>query len=152
MCEQLGPFTEPACSESETGSDMSTRLSTLWSALCGLASAAVVLAVAEVVAVFVAPAAGPLFAVGSFVIDIVPPFVKSTVIALFGTADKVVLLASLGLLVVILAALAGILEFRKPPFGVVLLAVVGLIATAAVTTRAEANLSWSFPTFIGVVV
>ncbi|MEP6479630.1 MAG: molybdopterin-dependent oxidoreductase, partial [Rhodoglobus sp.] len=124
----------------------------LWSSLAGLVSAVTTLAVAEVIAVFVAPAAGPLFAVGSFVIDIVPPFVKSTVIALFGTADKVVLLASLGLLVAILAALAGILEFRKPPFGVVLLAAVGLIATVAVATRAEANLAWAIPTVVGVVV
>lgn len=73
-------------------------------------------------------------AVGGFVIDIVPPGVKDAVISLFGTGDKVVLLVSVGFGVALLAVAAGLLEFRRPPLGVLVLAVVaGLGALAAVT-------------------
>ncbi len=131
---------------------MSTRRSTIWAAVAGLVAAAVALAVAEVVAVFVAPASGPLFAVGSLVIDIVPPVVKETVIALFGTGDKVVLLLSLAILIAVVAAFAGMIEYRTPPIGIVVFGLVGLIATVAVTTRAQANLSWAIPTVSGIVI
>ena len=130
---------------------MTTKRSLLWAAFTGIAASAVTLAVAELVALFVAAASSPLFAVGSFVIDLVPPWVKQTAIALFGTADKIVLLGSLGLLVLILAAIAGILEYRKPPFGLTLLLVVGLVALVAVLTRADSNPWWAFPTLLGVV-
>ena len=98
---------------------MSSRRRTLLAALVGLTAALVTLAVAEVVALFVASGASPLAAVGSFVIDIVPPWVKDTAIALFGTGDKAALLVGLGLLVAILAAAIGVLELRRPPFGAI---------------------------------
>jgi DMSO/TMAO reductase YedYZ molybdopterin-dependent catalytic subunit len=131
---------------------MSMRRRHLLAALVGIVAALVTLAVAEVVALFVSPAASPLAAVGSFVIDIVPPWVKDTAIALFGTNDKAALLILLGLLVAILAALVGVLELRRPPLGVVGLAVVGLIATVAAGTRAEATIFWALPTVIGMVL
>jgi len=72
----------------------------LWAALVGVLSAVAALAVAEAAAAFmVLPASSPLFAVGSFVIDIVPGWFKSVVIALFGTNDKIVLLLVLGVVV-----------------------------------------------------
>lgn len=122
-----------------------------WAALAGVVAAAAALAVAEVLAVFVAAASSPLFAVGSFVIDIVPSFVKELVIDWFGTADKAVLLICLGVLVLVLAAATGVLEFRAAPWGVVLLAVVGVVATIAVVTRAEATAFWALPTIAGVI-
>jgi len=131
---------------------MTSRRRTLLAALVGLTAALATLAVAEVVALFVSPAASPLAAVGSFVIDIVPPWVKDTAIALFGTGDKAALLVGLGLLVAILAAVIGVLELRRPPFGVVGLAAVGLIATIAAGTRAEATIFWALPTVIGMVI
>lgn len=131
---------------------MTSRRRTLLAALVGLTVALVTLAVAEVVALFVSPAASPLAAVGSFVIDIVPPWVKDAAIALFGTGDKLALLIGLGLLVAILAALVGVLELRRPPLGVVGLAVVGLIATVTALTRAEATGFWALPTVVGMVI
>ena len=130
---------------------MSSRRRTLLAALVGLTAALVTLAVAEVVALFVASGASPLAAVGSFVIDIVPPWVKDTAIALFGTGDKAALLVGLGLLVAILAAAIGVLELRRPPFGVVGLAVVSLVATITAVTRAEATTLWALPTVIGTI-
>ncbi len=130
---------------------MSTRRRNLWSALVGLMAAVATLAVADLVAQFVAAPSSPLFAVGAFVIDIVPPWVKDTAIALFGTGDKIALLVGLGLLVAILAVGIGLLEYRRPGRGVAALAVVGVIAGGAAATRAGATIMWAIPTAIGVV-
>lgn len=130
---------------------MQGRRVTLWAAVVGAIAAAVTLATAEAASLLVSPASSPLFAVGSFVIDIAPPLVKEVTIALFGTADKIVLLACLGLLVALLAAVAGVFEFRRPPAGKIVLAVVAAIALAAVLTRAEADLLWALPTLAGVL-
>jgi DMSO/TMAO reductase YedYZ molybdopterin-dependent catalytic subunit len=117
----------------------------------GVIAALATLATAELVALMVAPSSSPLLAVGSFVIDLVPPWVKDTAIALFGTADKLVLLLSLGVLVAALAVGVGILEFRRAPWGVVALAAIGLVAAIAAGTRAGATILWTLPAAIGVV-
>jgi DMSO/TMAO reductase YedYZ molybdopterin-dependent catalytic subunit len=124
---------------------------TVWAAVSGVVAAVVVLAVAEVVAVFVGSESSPLFAVGSFVIDLAPPGVKDLVISLFGTGDKVALLVLLGILVLALAALAGVLELRRPPVGTVLLVLVSGIAVLAVTTRSGASGFSALPTVLGMV-
>ncbi len=107
-----------------------------WSASLGVVAALAVLAVAEIAAAFVAPAASPVLAVGALVIDLVPAGVKDTVIALFGTGDKVALIVVLGVVVLAAAALAGILQVRRPPLGVVVLALFAGVAMLAATTRA----------------
>ena len=130
---------------------MHARTTTKWAALVGVIAAAVTLAAAEAASLLVGPASSPLFAVGSFVIDIVPPVVKDVTIALFGTADKIVLLVCLGIMVVALAAVAGVLEFRKPPLGKVVLGVVAAIALGAVLTREGAGPTWAIPTLVGAL-
>ena len=131
---------------------MTARRQNLWAALVGLIAAAATLALAEVAALLIAPAASPLLAVGSLVIDLVPAWLKNLVIALFGTDDKVVLLVTLGVLVAALAAGVGILEYRRPPSGIVGLVLVGGIATFAVVTRADASAMWAVPTVLGMVL
>ena len=131
---------------------MSARRRNVLAALVGVVAAIVTLGAAEVMALFISPASSPLVAVGSFVIDIVPPWVKDAAIALFGTGDKVALLVGLALLVTVLAALVGILEYRKPPFGAVGLALIGVVAMVAAGTRAEASLFWALPTLVGALL
>jgi DMSO/TMAO reductase YedYZ molybdopterin-dependent catalytic subunit len=121
-------------------------------ACCGIVAAIAGWAVAEVLAVFVGAASSPLFAVGSWIIDLTPPGFKEWVIGLFGTGDKVVLFVCLGLLVVALAAAAGVLELARRPFGAILLGVVGLVALIAVLTRADATYWWLLPTVAGTLV
>ena len=130
---------------------MAARTAMLWAALAGVASATVVLGVAEVLSIFVGPAGSPLFAVGSLVIDLAPPGVKDLVIALFGTGDKAALLTLMGVLLVVISALAGILEARKAPWGVVIFGVGGAVALIAVLTRAGASGFDGIPTIIGAV-
>nr|WP_235492746.1 MULTISPECIES: molybdopterin-dependent oxidoreductase [unclassified Leifsonia] len=125
---------------------------TFWlSALVGVIAAGVTLGVAELVAVFVGAASSPIFAVGAWVIDLVPGWFKTLVIDLFGTADKAVLLLSLALLILVLAALAGVLEYRRPPWGMVVLIVVAGVAALAVVTRPEASGILALSTVVGMV-
>jgi DMSO/TMAO reductase YedYZ molybdopterin-dependent catalytic subunit len=117
----------------------------------GILAALVTLAVAELVALMIDPASSPLLAVGSLVIDLVPSWVKDLVIALFGTNDKIVLLLCLGVVVAVLAVVAGVLEWRRSPWGTVVLAVVGAVAVIAATTRSGATGTWAAPTVVGVI-
>jgi DMSO/TMAO reductase YedYZ molybdopterin-dependent catalytic subunit len=155
------PPTEPAPTEpaprgqhTPRSTDPAVASRTPWIAAgaVGLVGAGTTLAVAELVALFVAPAASPLLAVGSLVIDLVPAWVKDLVIALFGTNDKVVLLLSLAVLVAALAVVSGLLEWRRPPWGTVVLGVAGVIGVVASTTRSGATGMWAAPTVAGVVV
>ncbi|OOB90406.1 hypothetical protein B0T42_11700, partial [Rathayibacter sp. VKM Ac-2630] len=130
---------------------MPPRRAALLAILTGIAAAAVALASAELVAVFTGAGGGPLVAVGGFVIDIVPAGVKDATIALFGTGDKLVLLLSLAFAVALLAVAAGLLEFRRPPLGALLLVVVaGLGALAAVTREGATGLA-AAPSIVGMV-
>lgn len=122
-----------------------------WAALVGVVAAGVELAAAELVAVFAGPESSPLFAVGSFVIDLAPPGAKDLMISLFGTGDKVALLVLLGIVVAALAVAAGILELRRPPGGMIVLVAVTALAILAVTTRAGASGLWAIPTVLGML-
>ena len=94
-------------------------------ALSGVVSAAVFLAVAELVALLVAREGSPILAVGSFVIDIVPQPFKEFAIATFGEYDKIALLV--GLAPRGPGRLRGrrVCEFLNPPLGVVALVIAG---------------------------
>ena len=131
---------------------MSPRRVTLWSALVGVLTGVVTLAVAEAVAAIMRlPSGSPLFGVGSFVIDIVPGWFKTFVIALFGTGDKIALFIGLGILVLVLAVGIGILQYRRSPWGILALVAVGIVALLAVVTRAESNSLSAIPTMVGVL-
>jgi hypothetical protein len=114
-------------------------------------SAASGLALAELGALIVAPQSSPLLAIGSLVIDLTPPAVKDAVIAVFGTNDKAFLLVVLAVLLAIVAAGAGVLEFRRPPWGIVMVILLGFVGTIAVTSRAQSGALWAAPTVIGMI-
>ncbi|KQO96775.1 molybdopterin-dependent oxidoreductase [Leifsonia sp. Leaf264] len=125
---------------------------TFWlSALVGVIAAGVTLGIAELVAVFVGAGSSPIFAVGAWVIDLVPGWFKTLIIDLFGTADKAVLLITLTLLVLVLAGIAGILEYRRPPWGMVILIAVSGVAALAVVTRPDASGILALSTVIGMI-
>jgi DMSO/TMAO reductase YedYZ molybdopterin-dependent catalytic subunit len=125
---------------------------TQWTAaLVGVLSALAVLATAEVVAVFVSASSSPFFAVGQLAIDLAPAGLKESMIAIFGTGDKIALFVILGVVVVAFAALAGVLERRRSPLGVAVLVLFSAIAVVAVQTRPEASALWAFPTVLGMI-
>lgn len=118
--------------------------------LLGMASASLGAGVGELAAGLVAPAASPFAVVGGALIDVAPPWAKDAAIALFGTDDKVALLVGIALALLGLAALAGLWEARRPPWGRVALAGFGVVGAIAAVTRADAGgLSWLPSTVAG---
>lgn len=97
-------------------------------AVSGVLAAAAGMAVGHLVAAFVNPAASPVLAVGSTVIDATPTPVKEWAVQNFGTADKPILLGSVTLVVVIAAAAIGLVSKSKPSLANIL--VVGLASLA----------------------
>jgi DMSO/TMAO reductase YedYZ molybdopterin-dependent catalytic subunit len=87
-------------------------------------------AAAHLVAALTVPAASPVLAVGSTVIDLTPTPVKEWAIKSFGTADKPILIGSVMLGVLVLAGIAGIVAARRITAG--LLMVVALAGVAGV--------------------
>ncbi len=91
----------------------------------------------------VSPSSSPVAAIGAALIDIAPPWAKDTAIALFGTADKIALIVGIALAMLVLAALAGWLQARRPPWGVALIAVFGITGAIVAATRPGAgSLAW----------
>ncbi|WP_440589809.1 molybdopterin-dependent oxidoreductase [Pseudarthrobacter phenanthrenivorans] len=108
-----------------------------WAAAAGIVAAGGGVAAGELVAGFASSSLSPLTAVGGAVIDAVPPGVKDWAVSLFGTADKAALLAGMALVIAALAALAGVLEFRRRFAGSLVVAIFGLAGAAAVLTRSQ---------------
>lgn len=97
----------------------------------------------ELVGAIVAPTSSPFAVVGAALIDSAPPWAKDAAIALFGTNDKIALIVGIGLVVLVLAALAGWLELRRPPWGRVVVAAFGAVGVVAAVTREDAGpLAW----------
>lgn len=125
----------------------------LWlPATAGLASALAGLGLAELTAAWIAPGASPVLTVGALVIDIVPASVKELIIGLFGTADKIVLIITIVLVLAILAGFAGVIETRRPPFGRVLVVLIGAIALFAALSRSSASTLDAIPAVVAMGV
>ncbi|MFE6969706.1 molybdopterin-dependent oxidoreductase [Isoptericola sp. NPDC057653] len=122
-----------------------------WAALAGVVATGAGLALAELLAAFVGPGSGPVVAVGGAVVDGVPGWLKDLAVSWFGTADKAVLLATMGVVSLAGAAFAGFLERRRPPWGAVLLGAVGVVAAIIAARRPGATVVWALPSLVGVV-
>jgi DMSO/TMAO reductase YedYZ molybdopterin-dependent catalytic subunit len=110
-----------------------------WAAGSGVVAVGAGVMLGELAAGLVSPSVSPVTAVGGAVIDAVPPGLKEWAISVFGTADKVALLGGMALVIAALAALSGILEFRRRFAGVAVIAVFGLVGLVAVLGRADAT-------------
>jgi DMSO/TMAO reductase YedYZ molybdopterin-dependent catalytic subunit len=132
---------------------MDTRRVPSWfvPALAGVAAVAFGLGVAELVAGLLAPRASPVLVVGSLLIDLAPPWAKDAAIALFGTADKAALLIGVGIVLLVLAALAGVLQSRRPLLGRLLIVAIGIVGIVAAMTRSGASVLDAVPATVAIV-
>jgi DMSO/TMAO reductase YedYZ molybdopterin-dependent catalytic subunit len=121
-------------------------------AAAGVGAAAAALGAGELVAAVLRPTASPLLSVGSLVIDLTPGFLKSAVIAAFGTGDKPFLLTVLVSVVLLGGALAGVLEVRRPPLGRLLVVVGAAVAATAAVTRHDASPFDAAPALVDLAV
>ncbi|CAM3172040.1 molybdopterin-dependent oxidoreductase [Nocardioides dubius] len=110
----------------------------LWAGFGLLASLAGI-AAAHLVAAATTPAASPVLAVGSAVIDRTPTPVKTWAIREFGNADKPILIGSVFAGVLLLAAVAGLLARRRVELGVALVLVLAAVAGYAALARPVAT-------------
>ena len=129
---------EPTAPDPHAGALPPGRPRALLTWIAGVAAVVLGVGCGELVA-STASLSSPVAAIGSTLIDAAPPWAKDAAIALFGTADKIALVAGIGVVMLVLAALAGWLQARVPPWGVVLVAAFGVVGAAAAVTRADAG-------------
>ncbi|GAA1514189.1 molybdopterin-dependent oxidoreductase [Nocardioides humi] len=118
------------------------RIRLLWTLLWawyGVLATLVGIGLAHLAAAVTDPAASPVLAVGSTVIDLTPTPMKEWAIRTFGSADKAVLVGSVLVGVLALAALAGVVARRRFAAGAAVLVVLVAVAAGAVLTRPQAG-------------
>lgn len=130
---------------------MAGRRQTGLAAVAGLVAGIVTIGVGAVVALVTGPSSDPLVAVGSAFVDATPAWLKEFATSTFGTSDKVVL--GLGELVVLLAlaALAGVLAARRWAWGAILVVLLGAAAALAAMARPDAGALAGLPAVVGTV-
>jgi DMSO/TMAO reductase YedYZ molybdopterin-dependent catalytic subunit len=121
-------------------------------ALAGIAAVALGLGAAELAAALAAPTASPVLVIGSLLIDFAPSWAKEAAIALFGTGDKAALLVGIGLVLLVVSAAAGVLQWRRPPLGRILIAAGAVFGIAAAVTRSGAAVLDAVPSTVAAIV
>ncbi|TNC18747.1 oxidoreductase [Georgenia sp. 311] len=131
------------------------RHSPVEAAAAGLASGAVTLGVAEVVAGLLVRVVGtdgtpsPLLAVADSFVDRTPAWLKDAAIAAFGTGDKAALIVGTGVVLAALSAGLGLLARRRRGLALAGLTLLCVVALAAVLTRPGAAPADAAPTVLG---
>jgi DMSO/TMAO reductase YedYZ molybdopterin-dependent catalytic subunit len=115
------------------------RPSRAWYALGALSATLAGVGVGHLVAGLVSPDASPVPVVGSTVVDATPTPVKEWAVSTFGTADKTVLVASVAVVTLGLAAALGLVARRHRTLGLGLLGALALTAVAAAAARPAAT-------------
>jgi DMSO/TMAO reductase YedYZ molybdopterin-dependent catalytic subunit len=123
----------------------------LAAAASGVLAGATAVAVGHLLAVLIAPAASPLLAVGSTLIDLAPQPVKAFAIATFGESDKIALLAGIGATLVVLAAVIGLVAYERPRLGALAVGAFGLVGAAAALARPTSTPLAILPSIVGAV-
>ncbi|MFB7828726.1 molybdopterin-binding oxidoreductase, partial [Streptomyces hydrogenans] len=108
-------------------------------ALAGLLAAFTALAVAELVAGLVRPAAGPVTVVGGAVIDRTPAAVKDFAIRTFGENDKIVLQLGILAILALIAVGLGILALSHRRAGAAGVLLFGIVGAAAALSRPDST-------------
>ncbi len=103
----------------------------------GVAAAVLGAGLGELTAAIIAPGASPFAVIGAALIDFAPTWAKDAAIALFGTNDKLALLVGIALVLVGIAAIAGLVELKWPPFGLAIMILFGGVGVLAAITRAN---------------
>lgn len=126
-------------------------LSRLVRAGIGLLAAASSLAIGHLLAAATGPNSSPYLAVGNTAIDLTPEPVKAFAIEQFGTADKLALLVGMGLVILLLAVVAGLVSRRGPLPGAVLIGLFGVVGIAAALARPDLGLPEVLPSVLAAV-
>ncbi|MGI8457271.1 MAG: hypothetical protein ACR2LI_04040, partial [Propionibacteriaceae bacterium] len=140
----------PAAADPPTPAALGPRRG--WRIATGVLSAAAAIGVAHAVAGLINPAASPLLAVGSTLINFAPTPVKEFVVRQVGTADKPILVTTIGVVLVIVAAIIGLIAWRRPKVALTAIAGVGLIGLLTAVLRPGGQLVDGVPSLAAIVV
>ena len=119
-------------------------------AVAGIVTALVALGVAQIVAAILSsPIGAPVAAVGELSINHTPPAVKNFAIREFGSNDKAVLVWGIRGILIIFAAVIGIVAVRRLWYGMVGLAIFGGIGVYAALSQPTATGTDALPSLVG---
>jgi DMSO/TMAO reductase YedYZ molybdopterin-dependent catalytic subunit len=121
-------------------------------AIAGILAAAAGIAAAELVAAIIRPEASPLVTIGATVIDATPTQLKEFAVRTVGTYDKPLLLGGILLVLVILAAVIGIVAAKRRPVGLGAMGLLGFIGIATAVTRPTAQPFDALPALVASLV
>lgn len=121
-------------------------------AIAGIAAAGFGLAAGQLLGTVLDPKSAPLVAVGAAVIDLAPPQLKEWAVSSVGTADKPLLVLTVGAVVVALGAIAGVVSATRSYLADAIFAVLGLIGVLAAVTRPAAAPVDALPSIVASAV
>lgn len=121
-------------------------------ALAGVLAAVAGMAAGHLAASVTDPAASPVLAVGSAVIDLTPTPLKEWAVARFGTADKPLLLGAVLVVTLIAAAAVGVVAGRRRALGAAMLTGLVALPGVAVVARPAAYAGSLVPSGVALVV
>jgi DMSO/TMAO reductase YedYZ molybdopterin-dependent catalytic subunit len=117
-------------------------------AVGGVLAALAGLATGGVAAAVLGTSQTPVVAIGSAVIDRVPPWLKDLAISLFGTHDKLALKTGILIVLLAFAALGGILAVLRYWAGAAVVVILAGLAVVAASTRPDAGQTGFVPSFV----
>lgn len=115
------PITEPGLSRG-------------YAALVGLLSVTAAIGAGQLVAGLLSPPSGPFLAVGDATVRVSPQWLVELAKNAFGTADKIVLLIGMAVVIAVLAAAAGVASRHRPSAGTGMVLAMGALGFVAVIT------------------
>ncbi|GAA0034454.1 molybdopterin-dependent oxidoreductase [Brevibacterium metallidurans] len=127
------------------------RAPLLRSILSGVAATLLLFGLADLLARLIGPTSAPLLVLGQAIIPFTPTSVIKPVIALFGSNDKIVLVATVGIGALVIGALIGWLGARRPRAALIAFGLAGLVPALAVLTRSAAGPVDIVPTLAGLI-
>lgn len=129
---------------------MSSSIPRSSAAVAGIAAGGLAVMVGTLVAA-ITEVVSPIDAVGSEVIDRVPPWVKERAIQWFGTDDKLALRVGIVTILALAAVGVGLLAARRMWWGVAGIAAFGVVGALAATNRPNQTIGAAFPSILGAV-
>ncbi|GAC69246.1 molybdopterin-dependent oxidoreductase [Gordonia soli] len=123
-------------------------VNTALAALSGIVAVIGGVAVGEIAAAAVSPLSAPFQSVAAALVDTSPAPLREWAIDTFGTSDKLALRIGIGVAMVVIAALAGILQSRRPHLGAAICIVFGAVGVIAAVTRPTAGPTFAIPSIL----
>jgi hypothetical protein len=120
-------------------------------ALFGVLAAAAAVGTGEFVAAFTGAATAPELAVGTALINLAPVSAKDFAVRTFGTNDKLVLVGGVLAVLVVVAAVAGVLALRRAWLGIGIVAAFGVLGMIAAATAPVASITSVVPSLCAAI-